>query len=257
MAQSASGRIVCSQCQRPMIRSKSSAASPICDGGIALDETEIIARPPAPPIRTDDWSARRHARELDRKLRPASNPSVTAAGFTAHSKLRFDPPQSLFDHLENVTTSDISQPRPYSTLKKTSSRHREGSQMFAWLVVAVGAMVLATGVGLLGWSIVNNQTMHWNLAISLALGGQGALIFGLALVVSRLWRSSRQASLKLQEMHARLGELQHTADALTAMRSGGAPAFYAELVRGASPQMLLTNLKGQLDQLATRLGSYR
>jgi hypothetical protein len=39
------------------------------------------------------------------------------------------------------------------------------------------------------------------------------------------------------------------------MRTGGAPAFYAELVRGASPQMLLTNLKGQLDQLATRLNS--
>jgi hypothetical protein len=58
-------------------------------------------------------------------------------------------------------------------------------------------------------------------------------------------------------MHARLSELQHTADALTAIRSGGAPAFYAELVRSASPQMLLSNLKGQLDQLATRLGNIR
>lgn len=91
--------------------------------------------------------------------------------------------------------------------------------------------------------------------MGLTLGGQGTLILGLVLVVSRLWRSSRYAGGKLQEVHARLAQLQHTADALTAMRSGGAPAFYADLVRGASPQMLLTNLKGQLDQLATRLGS--
>jgi hypothetical protein len=39
------------------------------------------------------------------------------------------------------------------------------------------------------------------------------------------------------------------------MRSGGAPAFYADLVRGASPQVMLANLKGQIDQLATRIGS--
>jgi hypothetical protein len=86
------------------------------------------------------------------------------------------------------------------------------------------------------------------------LAGQGLLVFGLVLVVSRLWRSSRQANGKLQDAHARLVELQHATEVLTTTRTGGAPAFYAELVRGASPQMLLANLKGQLDQLATRLG---
>ena len=82
--------------------------------------------------------------------------------------------------------------------------------------------------------------------------GQGLLIFGLVLIAARLWRNSRYASSKLIDVHSQLGQLQHTADALTTMRSG-APAFYAELVRGASPQMLLANLKGQLDQLATRI----
>ena len=42
---------------------------------------------------------------------------------------------------------------------------------------------------------------------------------------------------------------------LTAMRTSSAPAFYAELVRGANPHMLLANLKGQLDQLTTRIGN--
>jgi hypothetical protein len=73
------------------------------------------------------------------------------------------------------------------------------------------------------------------------------------MAVSRLWRNSRYATNKLQEMHAGLGQLQNTADTISAMR-GGAPAFYADLARGASPQLLLSNLKGQLDQLATRFG---
>jgi hypothetical protein len=59
----------------------------------------------------------------------------------------------------------------------------------------------------------------------------------------------------LQDVQSRLIQLQTTADSLVTMRSGGAPAFYADLVRGASPQVLLANLKGQLDQLATRIGS--
>lgn len=118
----------------------------------------------------------------------------------------------------------------------------------------VGSLALAGGVGLIVWSLSTQVMAYWNLALGLSLGGQGTLILGLVLVVSRLWRHSRYAAGKLQDVHARLGQLQKTAEILTTMRSGGsAPAFYAELARGASPHTLLTNLKGQLDQLATRL----
>ncbi len=127
--------------------------------------------------------------------------------------------------------------------------------MVAWLIVLVGSLALAAGVGLIAWSLSAKQMLYWNLALGLALGGQGTLILGLVLVVSRLWRHSRYAAGKLQDVHVRLGQLQQTAEVLKTMRAGGgAPAFYAELARGASPHMLLTNLKGQLDQLATRLG---
>lgn len=252
IANPATGRLVCSRCQRPLTDAKKVAAA-ICDVGIALDETEIIAPAPVPPIRTDDWAARRHARELDRKLRPALH-THAATGFTPHTTRRFDPPQNLFDHLEHVTTPAVSAPRQPTPATALRPRSHAGGQVFAWLVVFTSMIVLATGIGLIGWSLSSNQMMYWNLGTGLALGGQGGLIFGLVLVVSRLWRNSRYATHRLQEVHARLGELQHTADALTAMRSGGAPTFYADLVRGASPQMLLANLKGQLDQLATRLG---
>jgi hypothetical protein len=114
--------------------------------------------------------------------------------------------------------------------------------------------VLGAGLGTVSWSLSAGRADTWNLAVGLTLTGQGLLIFGLVLIAARLWRNSRYASHKLIDVHTQLGQLQHTADALTAMRSG-APAFYAELVRGASPQMLLANLKGQIDQLTTRLSN--
>jgi hypothetical protein len=131
----------------------------------------------------------------------------------------------------------------------------EAAQSIAWLIVVVGVLALAGGLALIGWSLSHNELRYWNQAIGLALGGQGLLIFGLVLAVTRLWRNSRHASNKLRDVTARLAQLQRTADSISAMRSGGPTAFYADLVRGASPQALLANLKGQLDQLATRVGN--
>ncbi|MCI0334906.1 MAG: hypothetical protein L0228_16975 [Planctomycetes bacterium] len=257
VAHAATGRLVCSRCQRPMAGRKAANVTPICDDGIALDEPGAAAAA-APPIRTDDWSARQRSRELERKLRRPTSIGVTTASSTRHSSRRLDPPQNLFDQIEHVTTPAILTGAPPSTTATPlRSRRTVSGQVFAWLVVALGTIALIAGIGLIAWSLSVNQMIYWNLAIGLALGGQGALILGLVLVVSRLWRTSRFAACKLQEVHARLAQLQHTTDALTAMRSGGAPAFYyADLVRGASPQMLLSNLKGQLDQLATRVGNW-
>ena len=47
--------------------------------------------------------------------------------------------------------------------------------------------------------------------------------------ISRLWRSSRYSAAKLQDVHVRLGQLQQSSETLAATRTGGAPAFYADL----------------------------
>lgn len=143
---------------------------------------------------------------------------------------------------------------PATSTRQVRPSRTTAGQILSWLIVAGGAIALLAGIALIGWSLAQTQMRHWNLALGLALGGQGALILGLVMVVSRLWRNSRYAANKLQELHARLGQLQNTADTISAMR-GGAPTFYADLARGASPQMLLSNLKGQMDQLTWRLGA--
>jgi hypothetical protein len=259
IGQPGTNKCICTRCQRVL---RPPHAVQICEAGIALDEhpqrmATDATRPAATeqPFATDDWELRRRNRELGRKLRHDLGRPRPRSATTTLSSSSLTPPENLFDELQQVTApalfalteTDLSQRPP-------SSRRREGGQFMAWITAFCGAGVLGAGLGAVSWSLSSGRTDTWNLALGLTLMGQGLLIFGLVLIVARLWRNSRYASSKLIDVHAQLGQLQHTADALTTMRSG-APAFYAELVRGASPQMLLSNLKGQLDQLASRLGS--
>jgi hypothetical protein len=234
---------------------KPTISASVSDEGIALDEPMSPAKAAASPFRKQDWSARQRVRSLARELkRPGivPRPSVSIIESGRH---RFEPPQDLFAPVEMSTTAPATPAHPIPPANvPLPSRRAEGSQVIAWLIVTFGILTLGCGVAQIAWSFSASAVVNWNLALGLALGGQGLLIFGLILVVSRLWRHSRYAAGKLQDVHARLGELQHTAQVLTTMKAGGgAPAFYAELARGSNPHMLLTNLKGQLDQLATRL----
>jgi hypothetical protein len=256
LASAVSGRLVCSQCQRSVGGKREAQGPRICDDGIELSEAMGAAVAAAPPLRGEDWSGRRRVQMLERELRrPAAATTKKASPFPSGPR-RFDPPAHLIEQLEAATSPNVLSITPSYAQVATARRQRGAvGQFVTWMVVFAGAIALAMGIGLLAWSLAVKEMTNWNLALGLTLGGQGTMILGLVLVVSRLWRSSRSAAAKLQDVNARLVQLQNTADALTAMRSGGAPAFYAELVRGASPQVLLTNLKGQLDQLATRLAS--
>lgn len=256
VAHPTNGRMVCTRCQRTMRTSKPHSTPSISDDGIPLDEP-VAAVAAATPPRIDEWSRSTELRELSRKLRRAGGtPAVAAQGVPIlQGPRRFDPPQFGPEVLQHASFPLVepldSQPLASSIARRNRT---DASQVVAWFVVFVGTMVLGGGIGLVAQSLSTQQMVYWNLALGLTLGGQGTLILGLVLVVSRLWRSSRHVAGKLHDAVARLGQLQQTADALSAMRSGGAPAFYADLARGASPQMLLANLKGQLDQLAARLG---
>ncbi len=243
------GRTVCARCQHTLKRSHT---ADISDAGIALDDGAPAAAESNPSAKLDDWQAQRRVRQLGRTLHRAVAAAPATSNGPAVSR-RFDPPQTLLDDVQLHTAPDAAAASTAPRITPTTARRAEGGQASAWLVIVLGTLLLAAGLGTIGWSLAGERFEFWNLALGLTLGGQGLLILGLVLVVSRLWRNSRYATGRLQDVHARLGQLQHTADALASMR-GGAPAFYADLVRGASPQMLVSNLKGQLDQLATRVG---
>lgn len=257
VAHATTGRIVCSRCQQPARKGKVAQAQ-ICDEGIALDEQPTRATVAAAPLpKNDDWTTDQRVRNLARELkRPTTTIKKPGDGIFPDHR-RFEPPHDLLRPHDLAAHADLpATAPPLPTSAALHPRRTESSQVMAWFVITIGVLTFASGLWLIGWTLAAKQLQHWNLALGLAIGGQGTLILGLVLVVSRLWRHSRYSAGKLQDVQNRLGQLQQTAEVLTTMRAGGsAPTFYAELARGASPHMLLTNLKGQLDQLATRLGS--
>lgn len=238
---------------------KSPYTTRICDEGPALDgpaatRTSTTAAT-ASPFRTDDWAARQRVRTAVRELRRPNPTTANSPNRIAADRQRLDLPQDLFGQIEQSTTPTIATLAPQSFPIDLTQKQSTGSQVIAWLVVTIGVLALTGGVGLIAWSLSTAQMLYWNYAIGLAMAGQGTLIFGLVLVISRLWRSSRYSAAKLQDVHVRLGQLQQSSETFAATRTGGAPAFYADLVRGASPHVMLANLKGQVDQLATRVGT--
>jgi hypothetical protein len=259
LANPTSGRIVCSRCQQPLQKRNPPYTSRICDEGLALDEpAETQPSMPtsaASPFRNYDWASRQRVRTAVRELRRPNPTTANSPNRILADRQRFDPPQDLFGQIEHATTPTIASVMPQLIPNDTAPKHSTGGQVVAWLIVMIGIAALSGGVGLMAWSLSTAQILYWNYATGLAMAGQGMLILGLILVISRLWRSSRYSSAKLQDVHVRLGQLQQTSEALVATRGGGAPAFYADLVRGASPHVMLANLKGQVDQLATRVGT--
>lgn len=250
VAHAITGRAICPRCQQKLSVPRPS------DTGIALDEPAAAVVADKPPLERDDWQMRQRARHLSRELgRTTTVPRPPLSSVPGNPR-RFDPPQDLFDRIERITAPSVATSGSPVAASYPVRRRSEGGHVFAWLVIVAGTIALAAGLGAIAWSLAENRPDLWNPALGVTLAGQGTLIFGLVLVLMRLWRTSRYAAGKLQDVHARLGQLQQTTDALSVTRAaGGAPAFYAELARGANPQMLLANLKGQVDQLAARFGA--
>ncbi len=207
VAHEVTGRMVCSRCQRPLRVKKPPHAAAICDDGLALDEPAAATAAATLP-RVDDWIVRQRLRYLDRELR---RPRATVGAGAVASNFpqgprRFDPPQFSLEELAQAAVVNFTPPADYVSTRAAPRSRRSGSgQIVAWLTVFAGVLILAGGIGLVGWSLSTRQMLYWNLALGLTLGGQGLLIFGLVLVVSRLWRNSRYASGKLQDVHTALG----------------------------------------------------
>ena len=83
--------------------------------------------------------------------------------------------------------------------------------------------------------------------------GEGLLIAGLAALAVRLWRNSRGLSRQLDGVDRQLDDLQATAEQLAAGRLTASQSYYEHFGTVASPPLALAQLRGQIDQLASRL----
>jgi hypothetical protein len=137
--------------------------------------------------------------------------------------------------------------------KKLSRSKSAQSSFFSWCILSIGLMAFVFGAVLIGWSIAEDRQDLWRLGLPFTLGGQAALIVGLVFQLDGLWRSNREASETLEELDSQLDELRHATSMISATHSSPAQSFYLHLADGASPNLLLADLKGQLDLLASRL----
>jgi hypothetical protein len=235
------------------------------------DQTANVADTPDRPSEYDGWELDQRLLHIQRALqsgkcagfdlRANENRTVPFDGFGTASKaagrksetarreaVRFDEPQAG-PACQHVVASN----QPRKKRKKAVRRRRSFSGAFTWLVVSLGAMSFACGGTLLMWSLVGGRHELWNIGLPPALVGQILLLVGLVLQIDRLWYDSHQAAAKLDDVDQQIHELRSTTMLLGANQSPVSATFYSHLAGGAGPQLLLTDLKSQLDLLAMRI----
>jgi hypothetical protein len=118
-------------------------------------------------------------------------------------------------------------------------------------------MTFVCGAVLSGLSFVSGHGELWSVGLPLVLAGQAGLLLGLMFQLDGLWQSNRETSETLDELDSQISDLKKTANLLSTTHSSAAKSFYAHMAEGASPQLLLADLKGQLDMLAVKMSHER
>ena len=117
--------------------------------------------------------------------------------------------------------------------------------------------MFACGAVLLGWSLVAQRDDLWPIGMPLALIGQAGLILGLVLQLDGLWRTSRSTNAALSQLDGELASVRQATTLLSTSHASGGQAFYVHLAEGANPQLLLADVKGQLDLLTQQMATQR
>jgi hypothetical protein len=194
------------------------------------------------PAFDDGWESAEQLRDIERVLYPARRKAAGAAD--GCEAVRCDPPHAGLPHRHGPSADEPATDR---------AAHGSKTTAFAWLTLVLGSAGFIGGACLLAWSLTIGQQEMWRIGLPLMLGGQVVLLLGLALQIDRLRRESREAAARLGNVHQRLDDLKTAATLLGSSRGPGAASFYSHFAGGASPQLLLSDLKSQLDLLAMKI----
>lgn len=239
----------CKQCQQDvpafLSSSKEGLCCPRCGQGISLSAPNASASPPS----YDGW-------EMDEQLRHIERVLETTTGRTRKTEAIYDREATRFD-LSHAAPAAWHVPTPNHIPSRTrKKRLKRGSAVgaFTSIVLAFGTASFVCGGVLLGWSLATGRQELWAAGLPTALAGQVTLLFGLVLQLDRLWHDNRAAAAKLDSVDEQLGEIKAATTLLsTGQGSTASGVFYSHLANGAGPQLLLTDLKSQLDLLAMKM----
>ncbi len=198
----------------------------------------------------DDWELDEELRHIERVLASNRLRGGLAAADIPQETARTDSPHAGPPgwHV-HPTAKPARQPAEPMPVKRGRALG-----LLIWTALTLGVTAFVGGGALLGWATVVGRRDLWFIGGPAALGGQMAMLLGLVLQLHRLARDSRRAAGKLDKLDGEIRQLRTTTTLLGTTHGPSAAAFYAHLADAASPQILLSDLKGQLDILAIKLG---
>jgi len=202
---------------------------------------------PEPPPAYDAWEMNEQLRHIGQALHAAKGKDPPSPSHEPQPTTRFDLPHA------GPTAWHVPAGNSGKRRHPQNAGRDPGSQMLTWLALLSGTMSLVCGGILLAWSMVAGRPELWSIGLPIAIGGQVVLLIGLVLLVDRLWSDNRAAAVKLNDVDEQLGELKTTTTLLGTSQGSAAGVFYSHFAGGASPQLLLTDLKSQLDLLAIKI----
>jgi hypothetical protein len=199
------------------------------------------------PLSNEDWAIEAELRGVQRllsslKTRPSAIDYITQA---PHSHLR-SPAQKTADSYNQATLEPRHSP----------AKPHPQARLAAWTVLTIGLTLFACGVLLLAWSFIVKRNDLWPLGVPLMFIGQAGLILGLVLQLNGLWSTNRQTAAVLSDLDQELKTVREATTLLSTSHSSAGQSFYLHLAEGASPHILLADLKGQLDLLAQQMARH-
>jgi hypothetical protein len=262
----------CSVCQQdvPALGSSSGGGGlrcGKCGGQLAAAEINAISEPAlaratktdnaaleralrGPRLVEDDWTIEAELRGVQRLVRSLKSTAPVegqmAALHAPHSSLAGAHRRVGSAH-QTSGRSELEAGAPRSALDAPRSNSA------AWLTLSVGLATFACGAVLLAWSLLASRDDLWPVGLPLTLIGQAGLILGIVLQFDSLWHTSRKTAQVLGKLDEELTSVRHAASLLSTSHTSSAQSFYLHLAEGASPSLLLADLKGQLDLLAQQM----
>jgi hypothetical protein len=202
----------------------------------------------APPF-YDGWELEEQLRHIERLLSGAKHHSGRHHDASRQPSARVDPP-----HAGPVGWHPSAAKKRSNVPTTGSVASQSALALFTSLALLAGTMAFVCGGILLGWSLFTGREELWTVGLPIALGGQIFLVVGLLLQLDRIWHDSRQASAKLENLGEQFRRLQSIGSTLRSDPASPGGAFYSHAASGASPELLLSDLKSQLDLLARKIG---
>jgi hypothetical protein len=199
----------------------------------------------------DNWELDDELRQIGQALQIDKKQAKNSQKVYKRELIRLDHAHTALNHRHHNLKTNTKRKK---IEKSMESKGGSVFSAFIWLALSIGTTALVCGGVLLGWSRLTGRGELWNIGLPTAVGGQIALVVGLVLQLDRFRHESRRTVSKLNEVGDNLDELKTTTELLNSVHGPSSTSFYTHLAGGASPQLLLNDLKGQLDLLALKMG---